>query len=745
MSDAVSQYQCNLYDFVTALEGFEVVREKTDERNLAGKIVPPIRSEIAGIVFSGIPSQEEISKKLTKKAKQMPEKKTEYKESDYPFLPLLRYFPGDSEQGVRSMSEIKRDVDNGYLSHFEGLEENFWAIKYNIIVSGLPNAGKTHNLGRLAQYFRGIIEEEKKRVNYEQLSEGYIEKKKAEGAKEEELKFLQDLGNCLGLHSERNPLPLKVFAVSTNIPEEKMGENAEPSTDVEQVTVYTNIGILNFLILPGQLKYKRGTSKAFELYTEIETEEGENGEKKAIKVVNIDSFLEESVHNYVMLFANIDRNNLFEGDTGMDFIGHVLYTKYNNGSPTSFTELVEKFDDWRSNYKEARNKEAKQKSPDSKKLVRQIRDMYKEIEANGHDAIALLFREAALWDAYAVTHPNTKVLGVTFTGVDKREEGGRKIMKAFGYDDSSGMDDKVWDNFFGTIADLMSQFAFSAEYFQLQPMGQYGQKSGGPGEFLKSLCKSIRTDIQRKIIDPQIRSANLEVQKLYLLENLGFDLDAESLKQIFDSKKFQLSDSNLVKLMRAPAYTNLDIPVEKLLMLKGKYELPEAYLNKIKDQTEADVKRVFTLAIDSLINSLARGQTVDIEPILKEHKDYEPLLSTDAKNEIQLKIDSLFKFKEAVEKTREQQTHYEFEGMVSDKSATPPSTQLTEEKVNKTPNAPPEEGEIIDFRKRILAPTPSKKGVEAELLTNKLQKTDKPKDPRKALQDELKDLFAKKK
>lgn len=706
-----------IYDCITAWNGLKYVKDRIDERDSKGELVPPDKCEIAAKFFAGIPSQEkDYMLSWTKK---------EPTEEEYPFLPLLEKFP--------DLSSTKESVDKGSMPHFKGFEKTFKPVVYNIVVTGLQYAGKTFTVGGLVPYLKDVIKEEKERAKYEQVFNSFV-KELEEGRLDPTvvapvIKNMQELGEKLKLHKERNSL--NVLAASTDIREESMGEKAEPSKNVERVTIYYDRAIIHFIILPGQTSYKKYTSKVFKLYSETQTANGAKDEGKEENIIDIDPFLEESEHNYVLLFANIDENKMFDGKMGMELMEYV-WEKQGH-----FAEVSGKLSNWGEEYDKLRH--SRKGSPNPGKLMEKINEMTKEIEGIGFYQLAKLFKEAAIWDVYSIDHPNTKVMGLTFTGIDLKDKVGRRIMENFGKKDEK-LGDEDWEALLKTISDFISRFVpnYRSEYFKLSRANTYNQGDGSPLAFLMQLDNNLKNEIQREVIDKQIDDASLSSSELQTLVRLGFDLHPKYLKIIFDDKDSPpLADPYLINLVKG--YPKLGIRLEKLLELRRDgYKIPETYSKIVDEELRKSADKLISLQNTMKFNAKL-GEKVDIGPLRVLYDEVKDAHSPDKQKE----IENNFK---------------EIENIIKESEKKPvTATTLDLETAYPSATAPkaPEEGEILDFRRGILKKAPPKKGVGGELLqeaplptappTQQPPKTDKPLSQRDALQQELKALFSKRK
>jgi hypothetical protein len=661
-----------IHDYVRCLKCFEFIRDNIDEARMGGQIIDSTRSEIASRVFKYLPPQSISLFSFKEK---------EYSEDEYHFKPLLYGFPGYPERNIRSLKEIQTDYQGKRITHFEGIEENFKPVVYDVIVSGLQDSGKTYNLGRLAVYFKNLMKEEQDRITDKNSLSEFISKLESKVTDEDEKRiakrYLKQFGEEAKFHDPRNPLG--VFASSTNIPEESMGDKAVPSTDVEVVTLYYNFGIINFIILPGQTKYKRGTSKkVFQLYSEFE-ETSENGTKeKVVKTVrNIDPILDGSLHNYIDLQVNISNNRLFEGGNSGEFIDYV-FSKIRGVSckESGYTKLLSKFHDWRSDYEKLKEK-ASGNPKELESLTKKIDEMRKQIKDVDLAWLANTFTEAATWDVYSRDHPNTKVMGITFTAADLKREisdsifnkmgeetyevanaifssnewGWKYFEKGMGWEEYLSIpnvrnyfDEKFFDVFFSEISDFLSPFIhpqFRGKYLELQPGTKYRETEiSGPLPFLFLLHSNIKKDIQKSVVDKHL--SKLSVDELEVFVERGFEIESKYLKQVFDKQmaenELRLINPYLSQLMKDYAPTELNLDFSVLLKLKSdpSFELPETYAAIV----DADLRKQGRRFVNMLDTYAQEGQTFDLVTVKEMYQDVKETYPQDLQSLIESKFES---------------------------------------------------------------------------------------------------------
>lgn len=670
MSGRAASKSNSLRDYISAWKGLDFVQRQIAQGELRGETVPSTRSEIAAKVFSGLPPVESPFPKGKSKSET-----PGYAPSEYPFTPLLSYFPGNPAKGVPGLREISQQVRNRSLHHFEGFEQAVIPAVINVVVTGFQYSGKTYNLSRVVRHFERAIVKENERIKYKAwFDEGAGNRAQLPDAERERLDKME---TTMQIKGSRNPL--KVFAASTDIPEEGQGEHAEASTNVEHATLYTDLGVFNVHIQPGQTHYKKGASNAGELYAQVELED--SSKSPEIKVTNIEDALSKSAHNYVMPFVKIDQ--LFLGKAGRDIMQHVWHSKYNYGQPTKFTQLSEQLNEWHKKYDDIKRTESGQ-MPRVGKLMNELRKMYNEIKKAGFDEFAALFREVAVWDLYSLENQNTKVLGLTFTGTDLKERVGRKILADMGIaetmKDETGavrkmeLTDAHWNDFFEEIARQLSPFCgMRKDYFMLQPMDKHQQEYGGPFFFFEQLHLNAKNDLQKIInsqIDSEVQAGRLKVEDMHLLTKLGFDLDVKYLKQIFSQMTIPpapgakearpvLSDPYLVKLMEADP--NLNISLEDILRIRNDYTIPLAYAQKVQKATADNVLGVIRLA-QRMVN---QGEVVDTAEFHSIYDSARANLSAELQAQVSAELSQLDQSVSAVQSRNQQwgQVNFQVPGM----------------------------------------------------------------------------------
>jgi hypothetical protein len=748
MATSPLSQEYNIKNLIKVWDGFIKLKEGTDETKLNGKMLPPIVPEIAGYFFSKLPPQS-LDYLLTSKPS----------EEEYPFLPLMETFS--------LLSTIKKQVDDKKIAHYEGVKKLFKDIDVNIVVTGLQYSGKTHHMPRLVSFIWRMIYDEKTRNILKTKHEANIEYLKKSKVKPKEIESRKDEMKVSGLYDESNPL--EFFAASTDVKMESTGAEAKPSTDVETAIAYCRLAILNFKSLPGQRSYKKGTSeKIFQLYDEIEVELGEETSKIKKKITNIDDLLENSSCNYVMLFANIDRNNIFKGSDGVEFVDYIFNYK------GKFREVCDKLNELHREYNELheayKDKVARGKTPNPDKLMKRIIKMYDIIEDAGFSQIANLFLEAAMWNIYTITNPNTKIMGVVVTGVDLKDKVGKKIIEDFRYfgkgieniidDEEPKVKDELWNNLFSGITEFLSTYVptFPDEYFKLGNTEEYSQGEGSYLMFLGQIYNRLIKDIQVDIIDPGIEEilrddkVDLSLSEIQTLLRLRFDVPTRHLKQVFDENGHaSLAGQYIYELMNGyPEY--LDIPMERLMKLKFNegYILPDVYDKKVED----DLSNSADLFIQFLERVIPNPLGVDIEPFEDVYNEVKEKFGKTKQKKIKGLISQFKKARERAEKEPQMTIKPDFKPRVPIPIQTqvqtpkpgPPVPAPAPTAPAQTMGAPPSQTEeytpptdeegITDFRKSILTPVPKKE--ESGLLENK------PLSDRQALQDELKTLFRKK-